>query len=379
VRLAYLTTYDPRDVRNWSGLGFFIAEALADAGIDVTPIGPVNGRTPTLLAKRAYRRIHRHDTYLWERSAAVNQRIAREIERRLATAKVDALLSPGSTPLAYMNLDKPVAFWTDATFRAMTGFYREYDNVDPSSAKEAETTERAAITRADLAIYASEWAARSAREDYGADPAKVQVVPFGANIGRAVPDGEVAAAISQRPSDRCRLLFVGLDWKRKGADVAVEVVRELNRSGVPTELDVAGSEFPVPEDAAAYVTFHGFIDKRAPDGRAQLDDLLARSHFLIHPARAECFGVALCEANAFGVPCLATAVGGIPTIVREGVNGYLFRPSVEPHAFVERIRESLSDLVAYRRLAEAARAEFRDRLNWGISGRRVRDLLEKLL
>ena len=46
--------------------------------------------------------------------------------------------------------------------------------------------------------------------------------------------------IEARPNDRCRLLFVGIGWERKGGDVAVEVARLLNDRGLPTELTMLG-------------------------------------------------------------------------------------------------------------------------------------------
>jgi glycosyltransferase involved in cell wall biosynthesis len=241
----------------------------------------------------------------------------------------------------------------------MRGFYSEYDRIAASSAHEAEGLERAAIKRADLAVYASDWAAASAKERYGADARKVQVVPFGANLEGEIPQAEVDAAIDARLNEKCRLLFVGIDWLRKGADVAVAIVQLLNDTGVPAELGIVGSSFPIPSEAERYVKFHGFIDKRSRDGRRRLDVLFANAHFLVHPARAECYGVALCEANAFGVPCLASSVGGIPTIVRDGRNGYLFPRDAPPGAYVGRIKQLMSERAEYTRLAQTAAAEYR--------------------
>jgi hypothetical protein len=76
--------------------------------------------------------------------------------------------------------------------------------------------EREAIGRASLVLYASDWAAASAIEHYGADPDKVRVVPFGANLESEVEQGEAAEAINARSANPGKLLFLGIDWKRKG-------------------------------------------------------------------------------------------------------------------------------------------------------------------
>lgn len=379
MRIGYATTYDPRDVNNWSGLGLFIARSLAASGLEMEFLGPLSHpRSLSLLAKRAFHRLVGGGDYLWERSTPVGRSYAREIARRLRSIEIDAVLSPGSIPVAFLDIPQPLVFWTDATFAAMRGFYPEYSNLAPISIRGAERLERAAIDRADLVVYASDWAAASAIEHYDADPAKVKVVPFGANLDPEVEREDAAQAIDTRSSDRCKLLFVGIDWKRKGADVAVAVARDLNRANVPTDLIVVGSTFPVPTDAQPFVTFSGFIDKRSPEGRRRLESLFKTSHFLIHPARAECYGVALCEANAYGVPCIATNVGGIPTIVRQGINGLLLEADASPTDFVEQIRPLMLDPERYRHLAQTSHDEYRTRLNWVTSGQKVRSLIEQL-
>jgi glycosyltransferase involved in cell wall biosynthesis len=379
VKIGYITTYDPHDVNNWSGLGFFIGQSLIESGLELEFLGPLTRpRSFPLLAKRAFHRLLVDDDYLWERSTSVGRSYAREIVRRLQSIEIDAVFSPGSIPVALLDVPQPVVFWTDATFAAMRDFYPEYSGLAPISIRESEELERAALDRANLVVYASDWAAASAIEHYRADPAKVKVVPFGANLDREIVREDAARAIDARSNDRCKLLFVGVDWKRKGADLAVTVARDLNRANIPTDLVVVGSTFPVPTDAQPFITFSGFIDKRSPEGRRRLESLFKTSHFLIHPARAECYGVALCEANAFGVPCIATKVGGIPTIVRHGVNGLLLEADASPADFVEQIRPLMSDWERYRHLAQTSHEEYRTRLNWQTSGQRVRSLIEQL-
>ena len=119
------------------------------------------------------------------------------------------------------------------------------------------------------------------------------------------------------------------------------------------------------------------IFKFVPDAFHRFDQFFATSHFLILPARAEAFGVVLCEANSFGLPCLATTVGGIPTIIRDGVNGRLFPPE-DPQAIATAVRAIYADQAAYASLAESSFREYEARLNWRVAGQTVRRLLESL-
>jgi glycosyltransferase involved in cell wall biosynthesis len=92
-----------------------------------------------------------------------------------------------------------------------------------------------------LAIFASDWAARSAIEKYGINPEKVKVIPYGANIICKRTFDDALKLVETRPKRPCKLLFIGKIWTRKGGDVAVETAEILNRRGFETELTLVGS------------------------------------------------------------------------------------------------------------------------------------------
>ncbi|HEX9378948.1 MAG TPA: glycosyltransferase family 4 protein [Gaiellaceae bacterium] len=379
MRVGYVTTYDSRDVKNWSGLGYFVRRCLERAGCVVEPLGPLAmANSPVIAGRRVLHRYMGRRTYLPERDPLVGRSYAHQVEKLVASANVDLVFSPGTIPIAYIDVPHPLVFWTDATFAAMQDFYPGFVNLAKTSIQAGEKMERMALERADLALYSSEWAAASAVTHYGADPAKIHVVPFGANLEREPEVAEVARLIEARPHDRCNLLFIGIEWLRKGGDVAVEATRLLNEGGLETRLAVVGSVPTLQPDLDRFVDVHGFIDKGTAAGRASLYSLFEQAHFLILPSRAECSAVVLCEANAFGVPCITTKVGGIPTIVRDGVNGMILDVEAPPSDFADAIREGLSSLESYRRLALRSHEEYRSRLNWTSGGLEVKRLFERL-
>src|SRR5690606_26464441 len=114
----------------------------------------------------------------------------------------------------------PKVFQTDATFAGIIDQYPELADYPREYIEEGHRLEREALHNCDLAIYSSQWAARSAIEDYGADPSKVKVIPFGSNLGVDPTLQEVEKAIAVRSNKECVLLFVGVHWQRKGGDVA---------------------------------------------------------------------------------------------------------------------------------------------------------------
>lgn len=369
MHLAFVSQIDARDVRSWSGIPHHMVSALrqhVDRLSLVTPL-PEPGRLRSRVQKA--RHFVRGKAFRHEHTEPVARGYAQAAAAQLRQLRPDAILSPSSLPVAYLETEAPVGFWTDATFESNLLFYPEYSALTSENVLSGHRIEQAALDRA-AAFYASAYAARSAVDYYGASPDRVHVVPFGANLEKEPSAEEVEAAIESRPLDRCQLLFLGVTWERKGGDVAVRVADALNASGLPTELIVAGTP-PVLERPRPYVRAAGFLDKRTAAGRDALSRLLASSHFLILPGRVEAFGCVFSEASAYGVPSLGTAVGGVPTAVEDGVNGIVFPARPSPVAIAERIRELLGHPERYRALARSSRARYERELNWTAAARVV--------
>ena len=68
----------------------------------------------------------------------------------------------------------------------------------------------------------------------------------------------------------------------------------------------------------------GFFDKNTEEGRRGLRELYRAATFYFMPSRAEATAIVYCEANSFGVPCLASRTGGTPSLIEDGVNGWCF-------------------------------------------------------
>jgi glycosyltransferase involved in cell wall biosynthesis len=376
MRIAYVTTYDSHDVHAWSGTGKAIAECLVRAGFELELVGL---REPARLLTRAAQVACRATgaRLLRDREPIVTRGYATQAERRLRSIHHDVVFSPGTVAIGRLAPSRPIIFWTDATFAGMVDYYEEFTGLSRRTLRHGNALEQAALDRCRLALYSSDWAARTALERYHVDPGKVHVVPFGANVSDAPSRDEVAAAIQSRDPDRCCLLFVGVDWARKGGEVAVAAAEAMNRAGRPTELHVVGCV--PPRRLPGFVRVHGFISKRDPAGRRRLAETYARAHFVIGPSEAEAFGVAFAEASCYGVPVLAPDTGGVATVVRSGTNGHLLPPGASGEAYARVALRLSENRDEYRRLALAARREYETRLSWDAAGARVHELLAGVL
>jgi glycosyltransferase involved in cell wall biosynthesis len=124
----------------------------------------------------------------------------------------------------------------------------------------------------------------------------------------------------------------------------------------------------------------GFLDKSDASQSNIFRSLLLETHFLIHPAVSEPYGIALCEANAYGVPVMGTDVEGLKTIVRNGRNGYLYDSRHFVPEAARQIRHLINDPGgSYEDLCRSSVEEFQQRLNWQSGVREVRRILEAYL
>jgi glycosyltransferase involved in cell wall biosynthesis len=377
MKIAYVTTYDASDVRNWSGLGYFIAKALEQQSIEIIQIGALQTYTDSLIrAKQRFYKYVAHKNYHIDREPKVLLSYADQVAKSLKNHNMDVVFSPGTIPICYLECGKPIVFWTDATYAGMINFYSAWSNLCRASLRNGNRMEQAALTNCRLAIYTSDWAAKTAQDNYSVDASKVKVVPFGANIESNRNLDDIRTIIAKRPKDICKLLFLGVDWHRKGGDIAVELAQALNSQGLSTELTIVGCSPQIR--ASEFVSVKGFVSKNTREGQSILESLLAESHFLVLPSRAECLGVVIPEANSFGVPVVTSNVGGIPTVVRTGVNGAMFPLENFVQQACNFIRKSMENCTIYGQLAVSSFGQYENRLNWKVAGKKVKELLEEI-
>ena len=376
MKITYVTIFNPLDIHAWSGLGFYILRALQTSGFQVEIIGSLKYEFVFVYkAKEVLYTKILSKTYkmLWD--PLLLNRFAAQVERALASINCDVVFSIWTNPIAYLRTEKPIVFWGDATFAGLMGFYPSYSNLCAETIRDGNRAEQLALSKCRLAIYSSEWAANTAIQNYDVDPAKVKVVPFGANIecNRTLED--IKLIVKSKSFDACKLLFIGVDWFRKGGDLALQVAAQLNRRGIKTELHIVGCNPLV--SLPGFAKQYGFISKKTEEGRRLLDRLMAESHFFILPSRADCSPVVIPEASSFGLPVLAARVGGIPTAVRDGKNGQTFPLDAGPERYCDYIERLMSSKREYYDLALSSFAEYSERLNWSTASRKVYSLIQE--
>ena len=381
MRIAFLASefLDPDTPRSWSGLPFFMRHAIESAGIETVTLSPVDTRQAERLVRFLYWRWMRRRRYLKYCDHGLLQSHARQYERGLAGIDVDAVFSPSTWALAYLQTNLPTVLWTDACFAGVLDFYHSFTRVAPPSVRAGHAIEQLALDRCARALYSTEWAAETAQRFYHISDRKISIVPFGGNLLEPPALHEAVAVVKQRPLTPCRLLLVGVDWMRKGADIAVDTVKALCAAGLDCRLTIVGCSPPAGRSLPACVEVIPFISKVTIEDRRRLNELYARSHFFIMPTRAEAFGIVFAEASTFGVPCLATAVGGLPSVIKDGVNGQLFPLYATGEDYADWILSVLKTPGRYYDLASRAAEHAATYLTWKVAGQRVGAILNDVV
>ena len=268
MKVAYVTHYDAKHVNDsWSGTGYWIAQSLKREGLSTHYVGPLIQKNSFLCRfKQAFYKCNEGKKYEPSLELSVFRHYAKQVNKILQGLDYDVVFGPGGIPISYLKCEKPVVQWTDATFALIKDYYPWFRGLCRETVRNFELMERSTQSNCRLLIYSSEWAAQSAIRDYHTDPSKVKVVPFGANLDNNLTIEDVKAMINSRPSYRCNLLLVGVDWFRKGCDVACAVAKKLNENGLDTQLTIIGCTPPVDETIPRYVRNLGFVSKSTREG-----------------------------------------------------------------------------------------------------------------
>lgn len=379
MKIAFATTFDARDIHNWSGTPFYMAKSFEENAVDIEYIGSLKRKLPkNFKIKQFWKKIScgQRDSPRFNETAA--KFYSEQVAKQLSLSNADFVIAPQINPIAYLDSKQPVVLWTDAVYSGLLGFYPVFSNHSASSIAQGNAITSACLERAALAIFSSDWAARSAIELYGTDKNKVKVVPYGANLESVHSYEEMKNIISKRARDKIKLLFIGKQWGRKGGDIVFAVTKALHAMGQNVELNFVGCEPPAGTEIPPYIKCHGFISKRTPEGLTKMLSLLHDSHFLFLPSRAEACAIAFCEANAYGLPVLTSYVGGISTVIKDDVNGMGFSLEAKPAIYCKYVIDVMSDFTRYENLALSAFNEYQTRLNWRVATETVKGLLKQL-
>lgn len=226
---------------------------------------------------------------------------------------------------------------------------------------------RLALNASGGAIAISTYTKELVERELGRGPG-VEVIPFGHTFG-GTPGA--APARPPAPGEPFRLLYAGKLIERKGPEYLVEAVKLLKEAGVPVRLRMTGDGYlrervleKIRETGtAAEIELLGFLS--GPALAAEFD----ACHALVFPSivdsrgDTEGQGLAPLDALMHGKPVIASAVGGVTDLVRDGETGFLV-PQKDPAALAAAVRRVRDDYPAALLTVGRGRARAAELFDW---------------
>ncbi|AEM56825.1 hypothetical protein HISP_06195 [Haloarcula hispanica N601] len=202
------------------------------------------------------------------------------------------------------------------------------------------------------------------------DESKLRTIPLGVD-----PD----VFEYSEPDDSHELVAIGSLRERKGYDILIEALDQIQQEYPEVQLHVFG-DGPQEDELVAQVkhldldenvTFHGYVDQSI------VREHLSRARAFVHPSRSEGFSMVRLEAMSTGCPVVVTNVSGANEMVRDGEEGFVV-PTEEPEPIADAVTTLLSDYELTKQISRQARDRVEEKYDWRKIAEEYLDLYRSL-
>ncbi|MBS6007243.1 MAG: glycosyltransferase family 4 protein [Clostridium baratii] len=365
----------PVNINNWSGSVFHLYNSVINER-DIVDKCELKDKKLFKIPTKLYNLVSKNQN-VFCRSKIAMKDYAKQITKILNKKNYDLIVSIGSIPVSMLKTNIPIIIITDGTFNAIKDYYPEYGKYSKRALKNSEKFENMALKKANTLIFASEWARDSAVNDYKISPNKTIVCPFGANFESNLSLEDINKIIDNKINKKTKLLFVGIDWVRKGGDKTLEILRYLKHKENDVELHIVGCKPNIPKDLNDCVILHGFLNKRNQNELKKIKKLYEECNFFVLPTLAECFGIVFCEASSYGIPSITHATGGTTTSVKNNINGFGFKLDSTASEIGDTIISLINDKEKYRKMCISSYLYYKEALNWRAAKDTIQEAIYK--
>jgi glycosyltransferase involved in cell wall biosynthesis len=347
-RIIFLSAKNPFSTRDWSGIPYFMMQALqkeyevehlqAPSFRFLSRAGYYFGRLTKLLTGRKY--VFDYGIIMaW----CYGRHYSGLLKRKDGYKFI--FVPSGLSEIAFLNTKIPIISFGDCSILQLINYYPSLNSVSRISSREVNFVEHRAFNKITLAFFSSSWASDFAKKHFKVN--NVGTIPFGCNLK------QMTEIHPKQLSE---------NWERKGGDVALKILQDLIEKKMDARLTIIGC-VPPPGSDLNHVHVIEKLDKDSVEGEREFVAILNRTDFFILPTRADCTPIVIAEAFSAGVPVLTTNTGGIPSLVSEGVNGFLFAQD-DVQGYVQRIIQLMNDPLHYEMMSQNCIQSYSTIFNW---------------
>ena len=234
------------------------------------------------------------------------------------------------------------------------------------------------LDAADIIIGVSHHEIEQMKSSLKFDASKVRYIPNGIDFSRfeTIPDGTLFRDTYGIPDTSPVLLYTGRLAINKGLDTLLIAFKRVLEEIPDCHLCLVGDDQGMGDrlrkqadelEIRNSVVFTGHIEERV------FKDSYGAADVFVLPSEYEAFGIVLLEAMACKVPCVATRVGGMPEVVRDGTDGLLVEYK-DAKGLAKALIRLFSDFEERQRMGETGRERVRNEFTWS----RVVDRIEEV-
>jgi D-inositol-3-phosphate glycosyltransferase len=242
------------------------------------------------------------------------------------------------------------------------------------------------IARSNCVIASTPFEFEDLLEHYAASPERLCVSPPGVDHATFHPGSRTEARDRLGFGSERIVLYAGRIQAHKGTNVAVQALARLpeylrDGSG-PSVLHIVGGASGIDGETERVrcletIREHALEDRVRwfePVSHPALADHYRAADVVLVPSRSESFGLVAAEAQACGIPVVASNTGGLPHVVNASESGLLVDDN-DPDAFAAALRAILDHPTFAERLSQGG-VSFSQRFSWDATAVRLMELYE---
>jgi glycosyltransferase involved in cell wall biosynthesis len=360
MHINFITTQSLTSISGgWSGMNVNIFNQL-NKYFEVTYIGPINPKTniSEKLTSKFFRTFGLKGKFFFFSPKRLS--IIAEILASKMNNHADALFFHGSTPWINFAPTKPYFAYLDASFHTFLSVYSKPTDFNKKDIDRILKLERVFLQNARRIFFSSKWALEETKSNYHLN---------GDNFTIAGLGGHMAIPTELNLASSCSLLFISVDFVKKGGITVIETFEILKKQIPNLILNIVGQKPPESVLKKEGIVYHGFLHKNIPDEVSKLEELFSTALFLLHPTQKDMTPLVIVEAGYYGIPAIAPSMFGIPEMIEDNETGFLI-DKIESVYIANKIMVSLQNN-EYPNLRKKTREHFIHDFTWEKVGEKI--------
>lgn len=225
--------------------------------------------------------------------------------------------------------------------------------------------ERNLYRNAKMIFTTSENTRESLIKDYGIESEKTISVGYPLTLEK-IPD-------FPKTYDGKTILFIGMDFERKGGYVLLEAFKKVKNEIPDAKLIIIGPNKGIFKINELGVEMLGCVKDRKI-----IEEQYKQASIFVMPSLCEPFGLVFLEAMAYKLPCIGTTVDAMPEIIQDGITGFLVPPG-DACSLAEKMVTLLNEPEILAQMGNAGYRRVKENFSWDKVGEKLDFYLKECL